>query len=931
MKGKKSTGYGISTLLTLAMISGSFVGVNAQQEVFNNGNRFVRWRMNNSLVFSVLNDEASPGNRVVLADHNPDTIGKKWRYEDQMIKGLNDLCLDVDANSDIILNDCGSAQAKWNFDEFGRAVATIDQGNGLMGLGCAQGSIEGELIPLTLRDCVTASTQSFELEGTGTTASFMELEQMVMGGDSVNTTIVDDMLESDGGDSQVELESGSEFSANAGNANIVTVLAGQENTSLLTSALAQSNLINIIANTDNLTLFAPTDEAFRSIDSRILAQLLQEENAELLEELLLFHVLPEGLDADQVLSTTSLPTLLGEELSVEPRAASLNGVGDSVFEVLDLNTENDGVVHVINTVLIPQSVSDKLENLNDNNSSELDSQVDDSELNSNDSTVVEEVDEEEVEAEDISSVTDDIEVIDGEEEIIETDDGVFVPGDSNEIIENEEDADDDTDNTISDNTEIVRSTTFLSSLVNREDTSILTNLLVDLELDEVLSTEESFSIFAPTDAAFEALDPAVLEFLQQPENSPILEELLLNHVVPEKLVSSEVLSASELATINGLEIAIDPSLTFVEVDIESDDQGIVHVIDSVLVPEGLIEGVNLEDVISSDTSVEVQDSSEDDQITVDSMPSPIVELPGSNSTPSRVTNDSPVINSQSTATNQEGDAEESSAAVSINSSPSSSSSTTTTETEVLTDESEDNGLVIAETDEVGENITQGVDQITSDEASVSIESPSAVSEESDDNLTQESESDVVQSGSFEDFVPITSSQITGDEVEDSEVISVTTEESLLMEEGVIVDSLDSADGLLLQDPIMTEEDDLDIDIVSGGGSVNFVPRSENRVSTSLSPTEAYEFELLFPTQNVEINGLQRFQALLRGVDPAEYDAFWQVESGQLNEMENTGNGKASFVSVENWNWKEHGPYLITVSAFLDDELVAQESVDIFVP
>lgn len=903
MKGKKSIYYSVAMCLSLTLITGT-VGVLAQESSFNNGNRFLRWRRNNSLVFATLDDGSNPGTRVVLDDHNPDTLGKKWRYEDEMIKGINDLCLDVDANSDVIVDNCDSVSAKWNFDEFGRLVAAVDRGNGLMGLGCAQGMIEGDLIPVTLRDCVITTTQSFELEGTGVTSSFADLE--IMSGvdshsddgdlpDNIVSEDNDDLIEEEDtqtGDNDLsdDLDIDLDDMEEIVNENILDVLASQGDNSLLIGALVQSGLSNVVANTNDITLFAPNDQAFSDVDQDVLEQLLDPANADILEEVLLFHVVPQALDADSVLSSTSLTTLLGQDLSVEPRASSLNGIGEPVFESLNLESENQGIVHVINTILIPDSVLAELGTVEDVEGGQSS------------------IDEDSIEEDD---VVEDVDVEDGAEGDEDNTSSLIIDeeaGDaSSEEDQIEEDDSDTSGSTISSPDEFA---TTVNVLTSRDDLSILTDLVIQSGVE--LAGTSNISVFAPTDEAFASVDSEVLEFLISPENSELLEEVLLYHVVPEKLTASEVLAELSLPTLSGQELPVDSSLPnlnnitgfeFIEVDIETNNDGIVHVINSLLIPDGLIEGVNIEDVVDSQEEGGLEESM------ADTMPAPETV---------DIENEIEDVNSEEDDSN------------------------------LLEDTTIDEELENTEEDitESSSSLTILEDSQDSLETELGIEAGAQSSTNSNGSTsTSESQSDMISNNTppFEDFVPVVidsksensqlSDSTTSSDIPDSQV---TAGESVLNENTEIEEELDDSIDSVIRDLVEDNDlpgDELSVEVIpeDSGVVVDSGNTVINNTGSGLSATEQYELELLFPTDNVRVNGLQSFQAILQGFNPARYEAYWQVDDGQLNQMENTGNGKASFVDVNGWNWNEHGPYLITVSAFLDEQEVASESVNIFVP
>jgi uncharacterized surface protein with fasciclin (FAS1) repeats len=101
-----------------------------------------------------------------------------------------------------------------------------------------------------------------------------------------------------------------------------------------------------------------------------------------------------------------------------------------------------------------------------------------------------------------------------------------------------------------------------------------------------------YTVFAPTDEAFNALPAGTLDRLLQPENRELLRQVLAYHVVPEEL-SSDELTTGALPTLNGgLAVRVTPERvvindgSVVRPDIQTAN-GIVHVVSRVLIPADL--------------------------------------------------------------------------------------------------------------------------------------------------------------------------------------------------------------------------------------------------------------------------------------------------------------------------------------------------------
>ncbi|WP_300032468.1 fasciclin domain-containing protein [uncultured Roseobacter sp.] len=110
------------------------------------------------------------------------------------------------------------------------------------------------------------------------------------------------------------------------------------------------------------------------------------------------------------------------------------------------------------------------------------------------------------------------------------------------------------------------------------------------DLVDTLKSEGPFTVFAPTDEAFAALPEGTVETLLKPENKDQLIAILTYHVVPGKVMSTDLTDDMTAATVQGSEITIDldngvmiNDATVTSADIETSN-GVIHVIDSVILP-----------------------------------------------------------------------------------------------------------------------------------------------------------------------------------------------------------------------------------------------------------------------------------------------------------------------------------------------------------
>jgi len=112
------------------------------------------------------------------------------------------------------------------------------------------------------------------------------------------------------------------------------------------------------------------------------------------------------------------------------------------------------------------------------------------------------------------------------------------------------------------------------------------------DLIETLKGKGPFTVFAPTDEAFGKLPEGTIAELLKPENKGKLTAILTYHVVPGRLMAADVVKLSKATTVQGSEakIRVEDGKVFLNdaqvtaTDIETKN-GVIHVIDSVILPE----------------------------------------------------------------------------------------------------------------------------------------------------------------------------------------------------------------------------------------------------------------------------------------------------------------------------------------------------------
>jgi uncharacterized surface protein with fasciclin (FAS1) repeats len=142
------------------------------------------------------------------------------------------------------------------------------------------------------------------------------------------------------------------------------------------------------------------------------------------------------------------------------------------------------------------------------------------------------------------------------------------------------------------NNATAQSNDIVSIAVGNDNFSTLVTALQTADLVETLQGDGPFTVFAPTNEAFAALPDGTLESLLMEENRDQLVKILTYHVVPGKVMSGDLSDGMEAGTVEGSNIEISISdygvsvndASVVTADIEATN-GVIHVIDSVILPE----------------------------------------------------------------------------------------------------------------------------------------------------------------------------------------------------------------------------------------------------------------------------------------------------------------------------------------------------------
>jgi uncharacterized surface protein with fasciclin (FAS1) repeats len=132
--------------------------------------------------------------------------------------------------------------------------------------------------------------------------------------------------------------------------NIVSIASNSPDHSTLVAALGAADYVTSVAASGPLTVFAPTNEAFKKLPPGTLDQLLEPENADDLREILKYHVTTSSLGAKSFRDGQMLGMANGAKTTLHVDGEQIQ-INDATI-VASIPATN-GTVHVIDTVLLP--------------------------------------------------------------------------------------------------------------------------------------------------------------------------------------------------------------------------------------------------------------------------------------------------------------------------------------------------------------------------------------------------------------------------------------------------------------------------------------------------------------------------------------------------------------------------------------------------
>lgn len=148
------------------------------------------------------------------------------------------------------------------------------------------------------------------------------------------------------------------FSKTSSNPTIVDIAAADGRFSTLVAALKAANLAGTLSGKGPFTVFAPTDAAFMALPPGTVDGLLKDIPA--LTDVLTYHVVPGKVLASDVVKLASAKTLEGDDVNVTTSGGNVY-INKSRIIQTDVIGSN-GVIHVVDSVLLPPSKEQKREN-----------------------------------------------------------------------------------------------------------------------------------------------------------------------------------------------------------------------------------------------------------------------------------------------------------------------------------------------------------------------------------------------------------------------------------------------------------------------------------------------------------------------------------------------------------------------------------------
>ena len=140
--------------------------------------------------------------------------------------------------------------------------------------------------------------------------------------------------------------------------NIIQNAVHSKDHTTLVAAVKAAGLVDTLEGKGPFTVFAPTNSAFGKLPVGTVDNLVKPENKPTLTRILTYHVVPGRFDASDLTDGKKLKTAEGEELTVkraDRKIWIIDAKGESSMVSISNVHQSNGVIHVVDTVLMPAS------------------------------------------------------------------------------------------------------------------------------------------------------------------------------------------------------------------------------------------------------------------------------------------------------------------------------------------------------------------------------------------------------------------------------------------------------------------------------------------------------------------------------------------------------------------------------------------------
>jgi len=337
---------------------------------------------------------------------------------------------------------------------------------------------------------------------------------------------------------------------------VVDIVVDSEDHTVLEAAVVEAGLVETLQGEGPFTVFAPTDAAFTALLTGLGVEAADLLGLPQLGDILTYHVAGVEAMSTDLSDGQMVTTVNGQDVTIAIMDGTVMINGAATVTVANIDATN-GVVHVIDAVLVPAIINGCTDMMACNYS--------------------------------LVANTDD--------------ESCVLPGDM---------CDDGDDATVND---MVGEdcmcagipATVVDIVVNSEDHTLLEAAVGAANLADALSAEGPFTVFAPTDAAITALVEALEITAEDLLALPNLGEILQYHVVAGAAMSGDLTDGQEIETLLGenVTVTINAEGVFINdaqvtaADIEAGN-GVVHVIDAVLLPPAPVTNTVVDIIVNSE-------------------------------------------------------------------------------------------------------------------------------------------------------------------------------------------------------------------------------------------------------------------------------------------------------------------------------------------